>query len=326
MKKIVFAICALVLFIVCGCSAGIKLTREDFCVFDENGNMTVDIDKAEDGEYLLFSEGVTDVGYCTNRGISIGSSLPELVTAYEGITAERIYLSGTSDSEKYENEKIDILKGDSRDVASDARITLVNDGYCIEFTIEDGCVRFINFYNQNSYKKKLSEKEQYMNGLLGDEKNTPEVNSKPTESPALTQEPATSPVTSPETSTETGRGFESDDILTLLKGTLTDTDQIKYEMSYQEDANTYHLYMDCPNAGLAEIATAIINGDTTNINEWDSIKETAIDLCNTIMGTVRNLGNGNEHATVNIRNDKNANNLLISVYDGTVVYDAATES
>ncbi len=157
-SKLYFSVVFLLILAICtGCSSS-GLSREDFCIFDENGNMLVDIDKTDNGRYFIYDETKTE--YYTNRNIGMGSTLAEVVSAYSDVTAQTISLSGDDKDdedytiyEHYVGEKIDILEGDAREVSKDVSIEFVNKGYHLELHITNRRVTAIRFFNSNGYKE-----------------------------------------------------------------------------------------------------------------------------------------------------------------------------
>lgn len=171
MKKLLYFIISVLLLgcILSSCSSEPKLTKEEFCIYDGKGNMVADVDKTDDGTCFLYSE-VTDADHCTKRGVKIGSSLAEVVAAYSGFTANEIVLSGADEFEKYDDQKIDILNGDAREIAEDVSVLICSsEGYALRISVENGDVSFITTYTPEAYRAEIAEREASLRESLGDE-------------------------------------------------------------------------------------------------------------------------------------------------------------
>ena len=76
------------------------------------------------------------------------------------------------------------------------------------------------------------------------------------------------------------------------------------------------------NDGFCEAVYIAKNaGFDENFAEWVGVKDSMVELCNTIVDSAAHFGLDNIVVTVNTLNDLNHDNILLMVMNGVVVYD-----
>lgn len=110
--------------------------------------------------------------------------------------------------------------------------------------------------------------------------------------------------------------IDYDEIASTLDGFLGDFDH--HEVEFDETGCNIYVGSD----GFTELAIAAkAYGFDENYEEWKSMREMLISLCDTISMYLDELG-VDESVFVNFINDENPENLLLIIMDGAVIYDA----
>lgn len=113
--------------------------------------------------------------------------------------------------------------------------------------------------------------------------------------------------------------MSKDEFKTTVDGVL-DESFVAYNHTTKWDGDT--LVIDIWGDGLAMGAFLAASGDADFLSSWNSMKDTTEYMCDTICDAAD--GNGlNIDVLVNILNETNLDNSLLSIYNGTTIYDAA---
>lgn len=122
-----------------------------------------------------------------------------------------------------------------------------------------------------------------------------------------TQELTTEEITLPEDKSEI--------IKTYLELALAENIQ-NYKISYDPEANLYNImvWQD----GISVGAVLAANG---NREEWDNMKNSIASTCSVFQESIAEISPGS-HVSINVLNDANTDNTLLTILDGVVVYDS----
>ena len=93
-----------------------------------------------------------------------------------------------------------------------------------------------------------------------------------------------------------------------------------YNISCEENTITVSLWMD----GLAKNAVLAASGNAEAQESWNSVVEGTQSYSTTTSETVDSLGLDDVVVVVNILNDQNTENVLLSVINGVVIYDSVS--
>ena len=94
-----------------------------------------------------------------------------------------------------------------------------------------------------------------------------------------------------------------------------------YDISCEDDTITVNVWQDGIAAG-AMLATA---GNQEAKSAWDSLVENTQGYCESTSELVDSLGLDDVFVVVNILNDQNTENVLLSILEGTVIYDVTND-
>ena len=93
-----------------------------------------------------------------------------------------------------------------------------------------------------------------------------------------------------------------------------------YTLEYDDTTVTLNLWGDNVSIGAAFAA----NGDKSSKELWDTLVESHKDMCNNIMEEIKSCGIENYSVKVNLLNDLNKQEVLLTILNGEVVYDAVS--
>ena len=96
-----------------------------------------------------------------------------------------------------------------------------------------------------------------------------------------------------------------------------------YEIKYDNEGITLNIW----NEGTVDGVVLIINGlGNEHLQQsWDIIKSSVISSCSTWTQEIEKAGVKNPIVMFNVINDRNHDNVLLSVMNGVVIYDATQE-
>jgi len=93
-----------------------------------------------------------------------------------------------------------------------------------------------------------------------------------------------------------------------------------YTLEYDDTTVTLNLWGDNVAIGAAFAA----NGDESSKELWDTLVESHKDMCNNIMEEIKSCGIENYSVKVNVLNDLNNQEVLLTILNGEVVHDAVS--
>ena len=77
--------------------------------------------------------------------------------------------------------------------------------------------------------------------------------------------------------------------------------------------------------GIAEGAAYAAAGDGKCIEAWGSLKDNTESSCEVIANMLEENGFSNASVMYNVLNEQNKENILLSLYNGEIVYDVVSE-
>lgn len=92
-------------------------------------------------------------------------------------------------------------------------------------------------------------------------------------------------------------------------------------VTYDEETDSY--IVNVCQEGVAFDLTAVRAG-TLERSTWDQVVDTMVDDCNSMKGVVET-AELDSNVMLNILNDQNRDNVLLSIINGTVIYNAADD-
>ena len=92
-------------------------------------------------------------------------------------------------------------------------------------------------------------------------------------------------------------------------------------VTYDEETDSY--IVNVCQEGVASDLTAVRAG-TLERSTWDQVVDTMVDDCNSMKGVVET-AELDSNVMLNILNDQNRDNVLLSIINGTVIYNAADD-
>ncbi len=108
-----------------------------------------------------------------------------------------------------------------------------------------------------------------------------------------------------------------DDFVAGLKTTLSSTYGDNFSVEDDGKTLTISIWQD----GVAKEAAYIVDGIETNDDAWNNMKAAVQNLASTCFLSA-NANGASRHVCVNILNDQNQSNVLLSYLDGECIYDA----
>lgn len=112
-----------------------------------------------------------------------------------------------------------------------------------------------------------------------------------------------------------------DAFVDALKSTLQSSYGDHYTVEDDGKTLTVSIWQD----GVAKEAEYVINGSQDSSNAWDGLKESLQSLSMTCFQKA-NSESPERHVVLNVLNDQNTNNVLLSYLDGTCVYDVVQQA
>lgn len=96
-----------------------------------------------------------------------------------------------------------------------------------------------------------------------------------------------------------------------------------HEISTDKELNL--ITVDVWNDGLASSIATLKSSGLSDAAMWNELKESFVKLCNSMVGVCKASGRDDISVALNIKNDINKDNTLLSVFNGVVVYDVMEE-
>lgn len=132
---------------------------------------------------------------------------------------------------------------------------------------------------------------------------------EPTETPAPEEAPASSE----------SEALTMTDIGPIIESTIAQGFE-NYDVVYDDTGIIISVWQD----NIAAGATLAKAGQSDMLEAWGSLKANTTDLCASVCELVDNFGIDDASVMVNVLNDTNKENILLSIIDGVVVYDSVT--
>lgn len=109
--------------------------------------------------------------------------------------------------------------------------------------------------------------------------------------------------------------YSTDIVKATINLSLSQQDVFDYEVSYNEEIDTYiaNMWYDGLTLGI-----------TTNPTQYVEFQQTAANTCKTLYDSIQDIDPG-AHFSIFILNDINKENVLITILDGVVVYSIISE-
>lgn len=122
----------------------------------------------------------------------------------------------------------------------------------------------------------------------------------------------------PEASDAQSAAISLDDLCATIKSILDDGGYSGVDVTHEGETITVNVWLD----GLCmELTLAQESGNDSYQETWDTIKDNFVDLSESIGNLVDTIGHTDVYVTVNILNDLNRDNVLLSVFEGIVIFD-----
>lgn len=148
---------------------------------------------------------------------------------------------------------------------------------------------------------------------------TTEPTEEPTETPASEQIDESKP--DQEESAESEEPLMSMDMTAAVIEALVSKNFENYKVDYDDSGITLSLWQD----GLAAGSILAAAGNQESVESWNNIRENLLTFSDSVYETMETAGHGDAILMINILNDQNTENVLLSVVNGTIVYDAVSE-
>lgn len=137
---------------------------------------------------------------------------------------------------------------------------------------------------------------------------------------ALSAQANTSELAAEDNEEISGLNLSPEEIVAFLEKSGTYQDGITYDYSYHADGECYMI--GTTSANMANIALSIASGSSEYSEQWETVCDVMNELCLSCLETVRLLGHESAHVCVMLRNDLSPDNILVSSYDGVIIFDA----
>lgn len=155
-----------------------------------------------------------------------------------------------------------------------------------------------------------------LSGMGSDKSEIPAPTEAPTATVAPTETPA--PTSAPEPEESAAAAVSVETAVAALDLVLRDNYGDSYKVDVEDNFITISVWVD----GVAIEAAAAANGDTAKLESWNGMVEAMTEAQKSYQNTIRDTTGQDAIVMVNVLNDQNLDNTLLSVTDGTVVYDA----
>lgn len=148
---------------------------------------------------------------------------------------------------------------------------------------------------------------------------TDPVESTPTPAPQTQAvEPSAEITDAPEASDAQSAIISLDDLCATIESLLDDDGYSGVDVTREEATITINVWLD----GLCmELTLAQQSGNDSYQETWDTVKANFVSLSESISELVDTVGYADVYVTINILNDLNHDNVLLSVFEGIVIFD-----
>lgn len=157
--------------------------------------------------------------------------------------------------------------------------------------------------------------------VFGSNNKGNDADATPTATPVATEAPTAEPTEAPATSEASSTDeVSTESIASLVKLAVKDNfDDV--DVSVDGDVITVNIKQN----GIAADFYALTQGDADVKDTWDQLVQNQVELCNQFDKSASDLGRDDVIFIVQLLNDANPDNVLVSVVDGTVYYNAADD-
>ena len=153
----------------------------------------------------------------------------------------------------------------------------------------------------------------------------PEATQTPSPAPTVSPEPEES--SEPENSEANEGSSESsnlnlsmDEVGPLVEAVVSQNFD-NYDVDYDDSGITINIWED----GIAAGATMAAYGDETMQESWNELSDNMEGLCSSVSDSIEAFGIEGIPVMINVVNDANHDNVLLSVLNGVVIYDAVQD-
>lgn len=137
---------------------------------------------------------------------------------------------------------------------------------------------------------------------------------KPTETPKPTPSPTVKPTVEPTVKPSENKGVSVESLCSLIEITLSENFS-GYTVIPEENAITVNVWVD-------GVALEMAVGGAAAEASWEIAKESMMSMFDSIRGVIDAAGRDDVHLMLNVLNDANLENTLLSIFEGTIIYDA----
>lgn len=142
---------------------------------------------------------------------------------------------------------------------------------------------------------------------------------------APTEEPTSAPTMEaeslPESDTNGDEPLMSMDMTAAVIEALVSQNFENYKIDYDDSGITLSLWQD----GLAAGSVLAAAGNQESVDSWNNIKESLITFCDSVSESMEAAGHGDATIMINVLNDQNTDNILLSALNGVIIYDVVNE-
>ena len=143
----------------------------------------------------------------------------------------------------------------------------------------------------------------------------------PTATPVATEAPTAEPTEAPATSEASSTDEVTTESVATLVNLATKDNFDDVDVSVDGDVITVNIKQN----GIAADFYALTQGDADVKDTWDQLVQNQVSLCDQFDKSASDLGRDDIIFIVQLLNDANPDNVLLSVVDGTVYYNAADD-
>lgn len=143
----------------------------------------------------------------------------------------------------------------------------------------------------------------------------------PTATPVATEAPTAEPTEAPATSEASSTDEVTTESVATLVNLATKDNFDDVYVSVDGDVITVNIKQN----GIAADFYALTQGDADVKDTWDQLVQNQVSLCDQFKKSSSDLGRDDIIFIVQLLNDANPDNVLLSVVDGTVYYNAADD-
>lgn len=143
----------------------------------------------------------------------------------------------------------------------------------------------------------------------------------PTATPVVTEAPTAEPTEAPATSEASSTDEVTTESVATLVNLATKDNFDDVDVSVDGDVITVNIKQN----GIAADFYALTQGDADVKDTWDQLVQNQVSLCDQFDKSASDLGRDDIIFIVQLLNDANPDNVLLSVVDGTVYYNAADD-